>query len=424
MLNFKQLIPIMFHFKALTLGMLTLGLIATSENLSAQATTLVTRTVIASGLDNPRGIVFGSNGEIYVAEAGRGGPGPLIQGPELGVLLAYGATGAVTRIQNGSQERIITGLPSLALSSESAPPPGATGSRGPALGPHDLGFDSNGNLFLLLGYGSNPDFKSNLGIGGTDLGLLLAYTQNSNGTWERRADFAADLTAFEQLYNSDQEDLISNPYSLEIQNNSVLVVDAGANDLLRINNQGAVSLETILASRSLGERTLQSVPTAIAIGPDGAYYVAELTGFPYPEGEARIYRIQPGEAPVVYADGFTQITGLDFDTAGNLYVLEYAVNSLASSPNALNGTLIQISPNGVRTTLIGAGEGLIAPNGLAVGPDDAIYLSNFSTFAGQGQVLRLERTPSIPESSFCLSLLTFGLGGVILKILRYSKFYS
>mgnify|MGYP006150372927 CR=1 FL=1 len=30
--------------------------------------------VVARGLDNPRGLAFGSRGELYVAEAGRGGP--------------------------------------------------------------------------------------------------------------------------------------------------------------------------------------------------------------------------------------------------------------------------------------------------------------------------------------------------------------
>ncbi len=33
-------------------------------------------TVVMSGLDNPRGLAFGPNGDLYVAEAGRGGPGP------------------------------------------------------------------------------------------------------------------------------------------------------------------------------------------------------------------------------------------------------------------------------------------------------------------------------------------------------------
>jgi glucose/arabinose dehydrogenase len=35
-----------------------------------------TTRVVMSGLDNPRGLAFGPEGALYVAEAGRGGPGP------------------------------------------------------------------------------------------------------------------------------------------------------------------------------------------------------------------------------------------------------------------------------------------------------------------------------------------------------------
>src|SRR5262245_36015808 len=37
---------------------------------------LPTVTVVMSGLDNPRGLAFGPEGGLYVAEAGRGGGGP------------------------------------------------------------------------------------------------------------------------------------------------------------------------------------------------------------------------------------------------------------------------------------------------------------------------------------------------------------
>jgi hypothetical protein len=38
----------------------------------------------------------------------------------------------------------------------------------------------------------------------------------------------------------------------------------------------------------------EAVPTAVAVGPDGAYYVSELTGFPFSKGAARIWRVAPG----------------------------------------------------------------------------------------------------------------------------------
>src|SRR5690242_9224177 len=41
-----------------------------------------TVTTIASGLDNPRGLAFGPDGGLYVAEAGKGGAGPCFPSPE------------------------------------------------------------------------------------------------------------------------------------------------------------------------------------------------------------------------------------------------------------------------------------------------------------------------------------------------------
>jgi len=36
-----------------------------------------------------------------------------------------------------------------------------------------------------------------------------------------------------------------------------------------------------------------------------------------------------------------------------------------------------------------ASDGLVMPGGMAIGPDGAIYISNFSTSPGIGEVIRL-----------------------------------
>ena len=70
------------------------------------------RAVVMSGLDNPRGLAIGPEGAVYVAEAGRGGSGPcaVLNGPPGAA--CYGPTGAVSRLWEGRQKRVLTGLPS------------------------------------------------------------------------------------------------------------------------------------------------------------------------------------------------------------------------------------------------------------------------------------------------------------------------
>ena len=185
--------------------------------------------------------------------------------------------------------------------------------------------------------------------------------------------------------------------------------DAGANAVFGVTAAGVVStLSTFLPRPNplpFGPPVFQSVPTAVALGPDGAYYIGELTGFPFPPGAANVYRIDPttGTRTVAHA-GFTNIVDLTFDPAGNLYVLQISTNGLASSMGPGPGALIKVaSGTGARTTI--ASQGLSFPTGLTIGPDGAFYVSNMGNAAGSGQVLRLTLVPE-PSSwvLFCLGM--------------------
>lgn len=337
-------------------------------------------TVIASGLDNPRGITVGNHGWLYVAEAGRGGDGPCIDGPE-GGRECLGATAALTaippRLERGAKpHRVISGLPSLA---------GEDGSG--ATGLHKLS-PAGPKLVATIGGAFNLETRESLGAGARLMGHVVALHPGARGGAVKPI---ADLNAYEAAKNPHKPEVDSNPYGILATPFGVYATDAGGNDLLKITGH-KVSTVAVFADRMVpfppqGTIPMQSVPTSVARGPDGALYVGELTGFPFVKGAARVLRIVPGKAPTVYATGFTNIVDIAFDRLGRLLVLQISKEGLATGDP--NGALIRVDvARGAQRTELAKGK-LTMPGGIAVGADGAIYVTNKSVVAGGGEVLRV-----------------------------------
>jgi hypothetical protein len=345
---------------------------------SAAADSYKAPEVVASGLDNPRGLDVSHQGTVYVTEAGRGGSGPCISSGEMGTTCA-GASGAVTEIRHGDQRRVLEGLPSLA-------PPNGDG----AIGPSDISLNRWGDAYLTVGLGQNPAAREELGELGPAFGLLYKVSPFAH----LRA--VADITAYEAENNPDQGEFDSNPNSVTSKWGRIFVVDAGGNSLLQVHRSGEISTVAVFPERLLtpppglglpDEVEVQAVPTNVIVGPDGALYVSQLTGVPFIPGAARIYRVAPGSEPEIYADGLTNVTDLAFDGHGNLYVVEIAANGLGSGDPT--GALIKIRPDGSRETVLS--EGLVNPYGVAISRCGDIYVSNHGASAGVGEVLRIKR---------------------------------
>jgi hypothetical protein len=339
------------------------------STLSAQAP-----VVMASGLDNPRGLAFGPGGGLYVIEAGRGGTSTLcLPNPNGPGERCYGATGAVTLVSGvGQQQRVLTGLPSLA---------GPTGAE--ATGPHDIAFGF-GSAFITVGSAGDPALLQPFRQAGIPFANLLQVSLTGVITP------LADVGLYESSNNPDGGLFDSNLFGLEILSTRGVMADAGANALLQIDTNLAITTLAVFPNREVdgpgGPVQMESVPTAIAEGPDGSLYVGELTGFPFPVGEARVYRVPAaGGTPVVVADGFTNIIDIALGADGAAYVLEHDVNGLLAPGNV--GRLTKIGPFGSRTEL--AAGLLIQPGRMAIGPDNSVYVTTFSASAGLGQVLRI-----------------------------------
>lgn len=340
--------------------------------------------VVADGLDNPRGLTIGPDGALWIAEAGGVGgadAGPCTTGPE-GNEVCYNTTGAVSRVLNGQQERVATGIRSIGDR--------ATGMN--ATGPHDLAFTADGSLYLLVGLGADPAVRAeNEGDGPAQLGRLFQLDPTTGELAE-----VADVSGYETTNNPDGGALDSNPFALvAVPDGSLAVVDAGSNALYRVDLDGTITTLAVFPDRlellpdGSAEIPMNAVPDAVAIGPGDDFYVGELTGFPFPTGGANVFRVDAtGSDPVLHAEGFTNIIDVAFGANGDLYVLEYsAAGMLGMNPAdpATLGQLVRVTPDNQRTVLV---SGLMTPTGLAVAADGTIYVANNGGSAGGGQVLR------------------------------------
>jgi hypothetical protein len=215
--------------------------------------------------------------------------------------------------------------------------------------------------------------------------------------------FVVGLGKYERLVNPDGGEVDSNPFEVTaLGTRRALVADAGANAVLVVNRRGGVNWVATLPDELVSTANIkalagcpsgpadfcdlpdeipaQGVATGVAIGPDGAYYVTELKGFPAPLGESRVWRIEPGTRRVhcdpadttgpctVVADGFTSIVDITFGPDGTAYVTELDEASWAAveifTDGMVGGTVNACDPD--TWTCTEAATGLTMPMAVAV----------------------------------------------------------
>ena len=331
--------------------------------------------MIASGLDDPRGIDLGKYGKVIVVESLTGEVTDVGDGEETLATLP----GAVNVAHGGFLQTLVV-----------------TGGGGPP--------EEEGEAEAAAPVGAPPP---------ASLLRLLP--------WGGGFSVIADIGAYQQT-DPDPDDLEglpeeSNPTGIANLGRGALVTDAAGNDLLEIGRLGSISTVARFKPEMVPFPELdepppdtppagtllpaEAVPTAVAIGPDGAWYVSELKGFPFSPGTSRIWRIEPGsrdavcdpEAPdtgpcTTYLDGFTSVIDIGFGADGTLYVLEIVkagllVGELGGSPVAA----LWAVKDGEKTELA-PGE-LVFAGGLAVG-DNSVYVTTGTVFGpGAGTVVQI-----------------------------------
>jgi len=342
-------------------------------------------TVFASGLAGPRGLKFGPDGDLYVAEAGFGGtnstttsqcgqvPAPI--GP-----YKNGNTARISKLdKHGNRTTVASGFPS-AVSSD---------ATSDTMGVGDIAF-LDGQLYAVTAGGGCSH-------GNLSIPNLIAHVDTQAGTWTMVANLSKFLQEHPAMY-PDAADFEPDGvfYSLIAYQDRLYTVEPNHGQVFSVSPTGEID-EAI----DISEAEAHIVPTSIA-AKDGNFYVGNLGLFPITPDASKILTLSPGPDGgfIPRLDfcqdlqklrvagsraGFTTVVAVDFGPDGLLYALE--LSPAAGFPTPGVGKVVRLNRTG---DIEDVATGLSVPTGMTFGPDGDLYVSNWGAApAGAGQIVRI-----------------------------------
>lgn len=299
--------------------------------------------VVATHLNNPRQLSLLANGELLVAEAGRGGATCDEEG-------CFGATGAISKVahpwsaHNQWPAKIVKGLPS-----------GAAPDGGFATGADGVSNRGLGSVYIAMTY-APPDAVG--GMPGSEyLGKLLRADKQGN------IHIRADISKIELEQDPNGDGVESNPYAVLAARDRELVADAAGNSIIQ-RYQGKASVFATFPDHN-GHDT---VPTSLALAPDGTVWVGDLNG--ENPGTARVWHLSATGKVLGWVGGFTTVTGVAVDSAGTLYVSELFAGGSETAPP---GQVTMVPKHGSRWS-----TPVPFPAGIAVDQHQRVYVAAWS----------------------------------------------
>jgi sugar lactone lactonase YvrE len=298
----------------------------------------------ATGLNQPRGMVFDDAGNLFVAEAGAASVGA--------------SSGRVIRISpSGALSVAVDGLPFTHL-----PDHGDVGAADLAM----LG----GALFVLTGEGHAALSRS----------VLRVLPDRSVQPVASLLNFAAAGLSRDQIGSGL---VASNPFALAAapDGTALYVADGASGRVLRVALDGTIQL--------FAELPRMPPLAGLAFGPDGRLYFADFSALPHAPGSGAIWAADRLGTLTPAVAGLTMPIDVGFDRARTMYVLEFSDGRRPAQPYAAGvGELLRIEHDGTRTVVL---ERLNYPTAMAFSRAGDLYIAVNGAFSApqQGTILRI-----------------------------------
>lgn len=313
------------------------------------------KSVLATGLAQPKQVVEGPNGDLYVSCSGDASATSPVLGNVPG-----NQSGSVVRIsKTGESTPYLTGLRSQFY-------------EGSAVGPSGLAF-WDGNLYVTQAL-QDP---LNAPTGQMHSSPVLKVLPSGDS----RVFTSFNALPLDPSVPDSAKD--TDPYAAAVgQDGRLYVSDGGENGIWRVDSNGDNGLFVQFPGDPVVTGIAAQPGRGRAVTLAAAFFGNGRSGFT----NGKVVRVGPGGTDTIVPAGtITMPIGVAYSPRGNLYVLQFSAANPNPGPPFVPGTgaIWSVSNNGTTTKLV---DGLTFPTGITFARDGTAYVTNNGLMPATGPV--------------------------------------